>query len=192
MAEIWKDIATETDVVLMCCVDEIIRKEAFDYMRNTNYKHYSLLMPIFYCKYNYVGLQEYKSWAMGLRGDFTNPRELRDRVRVQPHEHAILHNAGWHFSYLGDEKWIKNKLKSFSHTEVNTPEVRKAIDIKDIVNTGRDLFNRPGFRWVGVDLDSYFPKTLLENKKKYKNFILQNTGNSMKDLLPYGYAEKAN
>jgi hypothetical protein len=192
MAEVWKDIATEDDVVLMCCVDEIIRKETFDYMRNTNYKHYSLLMPIFYCKYNYVGLQEYKSWAIGLRGNFNNPRELRDKVLVQPHEHAMLHNAGWHFSYLGNETWIKNKLKSFSHTEVNTPEVRKGIKVKEIVNTGRDLFNRPGFRWLPVDLNDYFPKTLLENKKPYSDFIMPDSGNDMRSIAPYGYAEKAN
>lgn len=192
MEEVWKTVAGPTDVVLMCCVDEIIRAETFEYIKSTNYKHYSLLMPIFYCKFNFLGLQEYKSWAMALRGDYSNPRELRDRVRVEESEHCVLHNAGWHFSYLGDEKWIKNKLKSFSHTEVNTAEVRKALDIKEITKTGRDLFNRPGFRWVPVDLNSYFPKSLVQNKQKYKDFIIKDCGNDMRAVLPYGYAEKAN
>jgi beta-1,4-mannosyl-glycoprotein beta-1,4-N-acetylglucosaminyltransferase len=36
----------------------------------------------------------------------------------------IIENGGWHFTYLGGEEKIKQKIESFSHQEYNNPGVK--------------------------------------------------------------------
>lgn len=43
-----------------------------------------------------------------------------------------IENAGWHFTYLMSPEQIVNKLKSFSHSEVNRPEIANIENIKDL------------------------------------------------------------
>jgi hypothetical protein len=74
---------------------------------------------------------------------------------------------------MGDTEWIKAKLKSFAHTELNKEEVLAKINVEDMMNRGvgfNPLDSRP---FVKVALDEYFPKTILENKEKYKNYIVE-------------------
>jgi hypothetical protein len=84
---------------------------------------------------------------------------------------------------MGDESWIKNKLKSFSHVECNQPHITDNLSIDDFIKSGVDFFHRGDFRWASVDLDSYFPKTILENKEKYAKFILPDSGKKVQDYF---------
>jgi hypothetical protein len=182
MSRGWKNVQDD-DVVLICCVDEMFRPEFFEYIRNTDYGHYVPKLPIFYCKFNMLGLQEYKSWAIGHRGFTSTPRELRDMDYIPGKTKTVLEHAGWHFSYMGDEEWIKNKLKSFSHVEVNQPHIIDNISIDNFINSGVDFFQRGDFKWIPVDLDLYFPKSILENKEKYAKFILPDSGNKVQNII---------
>ena len=55
----------------------------------------------------------------------------------------IIKNAGWHLSYFGNEKFIKNKLENFGHQEYNKLEFTDEKLIKERINNGNDLFDRP-------------------------------------------------
>jgi FkbM family methyltransferase len=55
----------------------------------------------------------------------------------------IIKNAGWHLSYFGNEKFIKNKLENFTHQEFNKIEFTDEKLIKERINNGNDLFDRP-------------------------------------------------
>jgi beta-1,4-mannosyl-glycoprotein beta-1,4-N-acetylglucosaminyltransferase len=62
---------------------------------------------------------------------------------------VILH-GGVHLSYYGDEQHIQEKLKSFAHWEYNKPEFTNLDHIRECVNKGLDLFNRPDQQFVYV------------------------------------------
>lgn len=58
---------------------------------------------------------------------------------------------GWHFSFLGDIRFIQNKLNSFAHQEYNTAAINSPHHIARALASGEDLFGRFGrFTWVRV------------------------------------------
>jgi hypothetical protein len=59
----------------------------------------------------------------------------------------IFDDAGWHFPDLTDKVGIQRKLVVFSHQEYNSASFLDNIDIEKTVREGRNVFDRPGFRW---------------------------------------------
>jgi beta-1,4-mannosyl-glycoprotein beta-1,4-N-acetylglucosaminyltransferase len=53
-----------------------------------------------------------------------------------------ISNGGWHLSYFGDTKFIKNKLEQFSHQEYNKEEFTNEHQIQKRINSSSDLFGR--------------------------------------------------
>ena len=50
------------------------------------------------------------------------------------HDFVIIKNGGWHFTWLGDINFIKNKLNSFAHTELNILKVNNDDFINRCIN----------------------------------------------------------
>ena len=83
----------------------------------------------------------------------------------------IFDNGGWHFNNIMTPKQISIKLKTFAHSEFSGEEYSDINIIKSKIDDKKDLFNR-GHQYISVSLDKNFPNYLLENQKKYKNFLL--------------------
>jgi beta-1,4-mannosyl-glycoprotein beta-1,4-N-acetylglucosaminyltransferase len=83
----------------------------------------------------------------------------------------IFKNGGWHFNSVMSPSEISKKLKTFAHTEFSNKKYTNIINIKKNIQSYRDLFGR-GIYYKKVNLDSSFPKYILENKKKLKKWIL--------------------
>jgi beta-1,4-mannosyl-glycoprotein beta-1,4-N-acetylglucosaminyltransferase len=81
-------------------------------------------------------------------------------------------DGGWHFSYLGGAKAIREKIEAFSHTEYldcASPE-----NIRQALSTGwkenRDLFGREMMKFQLMPDDSHLPRYLRENKTSFCNW----------------------
>ena len=83
----------------------------------------------------------------------------------------IFHNAGWHFNNVMSPELISLKLKTFAHSEFSNSRFSDVNVIKDKIENKIDLFER-GHNYKKVDLDRSFPRYLIENREKYKNYIL--------------------
>ena len=83
----------------------------------------------------------------------------------------IIENGGWHFSFLQTPKNISKKIRSFAHGEFNKAEITDENNINEKINNNEDIFNR-GHKLKRVDLDESFPKFILENKIKLKDWIV--------------------
>jgi len=55
---------------------------------------------------------------------------------------SIIKNGGWHLSYFGDAKFIKNKIENFSHQEFNHPNFTNLSKIEEKIKNVSDLYNR--------------------------------------------------
>jgi len=173
------------DIVLMCrCVDEIPRPEVIALMKTTDYSFYNLLFPAFFFKFNYMDTNvehahhsHYFAWGKAFKGNRSqgNLSPIAYFGPIPGDRSVNVHHAGWHFSYLGDEAWIKSKISNFSHSELNVPRVIDNIDIDKHIAKGEDCLDRNINSFKSVSFDSYFPKYLLENKEKYSQFILPDT-----------------
>ena len=83
----------------------------------------------------------------------------------------VFHDAGWHFNNVMSAEDISLKLKTFAHSEFSNEKFSSVEIIKDKIKKNEDLFNR-GHKYDVVNLDKKFPKYILENLDKFKEFII--------------------
>jgi hypothetical protein len=176
----WGDVQPD-DVILVSDLDEIIRPETLNFIRNTDHGYYELFLPTSYFKFNYVNVKDhYSGWAKAFRGYVCPGNSMRYSNGVPGKSKVTLHHAGWHFGWIGNEDFIKNKIKSFSHTEYNTDNILNNINIEENIKTGRvHIYPEPN-KWEIVALDDYFPKSLINNKEKYADYILPDSDKTVR------------
>ena len=82
----------------------------------------------------------------------------------------IIQNGGWHFAYLLDSQGISKKIKSFAHGEDNKKE---NTDINIIENKMKKFLHpTKGFELKKIEIDSNFPRYIIENREKLKKWII--------------------
>ncbi len=82
---------------------------------------------------------------------------------------SIITNGGWHFTYLGNEDHIRQKINSFCDRHFDVPEVTE--NISKNLEDGNDVLNRTHITYSRVDLDDSFPQYIIDNQEKYSHLI---------------------
>ena len=77
--------------------------------------------------------------------------------------------GGWHFSYIGDENKIKEKIESFAHAEFDNESVKEKI--KDRLDKNEDLLGRSEFYIAKVEVDETYPVAIINNPERYKDIL---------------------
>jgi beta-1,4-mannosyl-glycoprotein beta-1,4-N-acetylglucosaminyltransferase len=186
------------DLILISDLDEIIRPAALEYMVNSNQTLFALRMSLHNFKFNYMRVSpgQYDIWAMAGRRALikeVTPTEFR-RIRFQfmnsPYQFQndgceVIEHGGWHFGYMGSNEWLVDKARNFAHAEMNRSEFIQQIDVEKSI-AERKEWNRlnSNDKYAIVELDNYFPKTILNNQDKYSDFILNDPEAKALDLLP--------
>jgi beta-1,4-mannosyl-glycoprotein beta-1,4-N-acetylglucosaminyltransferase len=153
------------DLILICDLDEIpdikslldIKKTGLNdikyFKMDTYYYNIECKCANPTCVSKIVNFKFYKN-------NGSNPQKCRNY-----NSSNIIPNGGWHLSYFGDFNFISNKIKNFSHQELNTKEIIEKI--KDNVSNNIDLFNRPTevFVYTPKESNTYLPPNieLLDN-----------------------------
>ena len=65
---------------------------------------------------------------------------------------------------------IIKKISSFQHTEFDKEDIKNKEQIIKKINNGEDIFNR-NYYFKKVNIGDEFPKYLIKNKDKYRNWI---------------------
>ena len=150
--------ANYDDVLLICDVDEIWRKEALQFiMDNPSHALYSPKQVMAHFKMNFIckthenteKCHGYMSWSKGIKigwlkdefnfdatavkanGQFSTINEIGPRADY----HAIIQHGGWHFSWWGEWRDHLRKLDVYGHTEQDTQEVRKMMKDRSLIPT---------------------------------------------------------
>lgn len=167
-------IYEDDDVIISSDIDEIPNPEA---IKNINQwindsEHFTFQMN-FYMYYinNFVTnkwfgsrVAKYNYLKNTTLDDIRETTEDRNKITG-----SIIDGGGWHFSYLGGEEMIKNKIQSFSHTEYNTRNI--ISNISKNLEDNRDLFDRPtNFKTINITEEEY-PTHIVENKENYYYLI---------------------
>ena len=122
--------------------------------------------------YYFVNCKTNAKWRGSILTRFKNislPARLRDLRDVLPG----LPNGGWHFSYLGGADRIIDKIKAFSHTEMDRPEFTSVESVEKRIKNGQDLFCREKIdRFEFIEINPSFPADigLLIEKYPYLYF----------------------
>ena len=185
--------ASNDDIIILSDCDELLRPRTIDILKNDD--QHSLWIcrhPIFYYKFNYLLIKpsSYHVNPMAIRKkNLTTFQDLRNlMIQWAYHQPWDLNNdtvctiqhSGWHFTYFGDTAQINEKLLNFSHTEGQRLVGNYNID--DMIF--KKICWDPGVQYEHVNIDEYFPKTILNNIEKWKNYIIPNASESIKKYVP--------
>ena len=170
---------SDNDLIILSDVDEIPDLNKLNMFDKKKYAVFSQRM--FNYKLNLLNETE-SNWhgsKICLKKNLKSPQWLRnlkfkkypfwrvDKIRnIQ-----IIENGGWHFAYLQTPENIAKKIKSFAHGEYNREDFVNEGNIKKKIDSGKDIFNR-GITYKKVQIDNSFPKYIIENKEKFKNWII--------------------
>ena len=83
----------------------------------------------------------------------------------------IFKDGGWHFNNVMSPEKISLKLRTFAHSEYADSKYSSVEIIKKKIEKKIDLFER-GHEYEKIPLDNNFPKYLIDNQLKYKDYIL--------------------
>ena len=159
----------EDAIVMTSDLDEIPNPEAVEWVRD-NFNPsamYALEQRMHQYYLNVRNLSE--PWS-GTRICSMERYRLMDAETMRHSQHLCmtLPDAGWHWSFLGGEKQIEKKIRSYAHEEYDNEETIQQIAKRMLYN--EDVFNR-GFQLQTVPLDESYPKYILDNQDKLAHLI---------------------
>ena len=168
----------DNDLIILSDVDEIPDLNKLKVFDKNKYAVFSQKM--FMYKLNLLNLNE-NNWhgsKICLKKNLKSPQWLRNLKfkkypfwRIDKQKNLqIIDNGGWHFAYLQDVRNISKKIKSFAHGEFNKAEIVSEKNIELKINQGEDVLGR-GYKIKKIEIDSSYPKYIINNKDKLKNWI---------------------
>ena len=83
----------------------------------------------------------------------------------------MIFDGGWHFSFLKKPKDIAIKIKSYSHQEFYKDDFINEDKIAKRIKNKQDIFDR-NIKYEKIEIDESFPKYIVENKEKFKEWII--------------------
>jgi beta-1,4-mannosyl-glycoprotein beta-1,4-N-acetylglucosaminyltransferase len=155
------------DIVMISDVDEIPNPKVLEKIPEffQPEKIYRCLCNMYYYYFNVLKETNWRGTIISTAG-FIKNKNLNDIKNLQ--DCMLIERGGWHFSFMGGVEMIKEKIKSYSHQEYNTPQVMQ--NIADNVENNTDVLLR-GQHLQTVPIDSTYPEYLLQNIDKYKHLI---------------------
>jgi len=178
-----KKICNDDDYIFFSDPDEIPNPISLHNFK-LNKKYAIFLQKCFNYKFNLFNPYEspWEGTRVSKKKNLRSIDFLRQKVRAKNLKYKfyrfdkeknieIFNNAGWHFNNIMSPKQISLKLKTFAHSEFSGKRFSDINVIKNKIDNKTDLFER-GHVYKKVKMDSSFPKYLIENNDKYRNYIL--------------------
>ena len=131
-----------------------------------------------YYKLNLLNLTETEWYGskMCKFKDLQNPQWLRSQkvkkypfYRLDKINWNVVEDGGWHFSNIMTPINISKKIKSFAHSEFNTPEFNNIENIKKNIDLKKDLFGR-NFKFEKLLTVMIYQSMSLKIMKSFRNF----------------------
>ena len=164
------------DTILISCVDEIPKPERIAEWKDKPEKHKVFMQELSYYYLNCIDYTIEGKWdgtRMFLYKDLQTYQSPYIARFTKPD--VLIPDGGWHFSYVGDVKKIQYKLTATAHQEYNNDKFNTPEHIKKAISEGKDFLDF-GRKFRIADL-SEMPKYVQENKKKFKNILIERFAN---------------
>ena len=172
--------SSDDDLIMISDIDEIPDPNKIKIFDVKN-RYACFIQKNFQSKINLLNISD-KNW-MGTKiikkKNIKSPQWLRNIKTskpsfwkfYKPRQPQLIYDGGWHFSFLKNPKGISKKIQSYSHSEYNKSIYTDEKKIAERINNRIDIFDR-NFKYEKIDIDDTFPKYILENINKYKDWII--------------------
>ena len=107
------------------------------------------------------------NWKGSRMSSFKNIKNYSFNL-LRAQDNIDIINGGWHFSYMGGEERVKEKIKASSAIDWNNDYVINNITTK--LNNEQDVINR-GDKLIKVEIDESYPEYFIKNLNKFKYLI---------------------
>ena len=157
----------DDDIILISDADEIPNPETILKLGelDLNNNSYSLNQITYYY---YLNMFKESTWYGTKVSKYKNIKNLSlNEVRGDESLTIKIPNGGWHFSFMGGEKMVKTKMLSYSARDMANDYILSTISQN--MENNVDPFLRGGL--TKVEIDSTYPKYVLDNLDKYSQFI---------------------
>ena len=170
----------DDDLIIISDVDEIPELRKLNLFNKKN-RYAVFAQKKFDYKLNLLNETEgdWHGSKICLKKNLKSPQWLRDlKFKKYPfwridkvRDIQIIKDGGWHFSYLQSPKNLLKKISSFSHGERNKPEFANEKSIEEKIKMQKNIFDL-GFSYRKIEIDDSFPKYIIKNKEKLKEWII--------------------
>lgn len=163
------EAAQPEDKIIISDVDEIPNPEVIkQYLRDELPR--TLTQDLYYYFVNCRSDRKWDGPIMYTHGkNHMTPQELRSQARYGLNK---VENGGWHYSYLGGIKGVKEKLKTLSDAHTRIDDVGTDEDITRKIQSHRDLWDeRVSHEIVNI---SEGPPELKDFVRKYPHVLFNN------------------
>lgn len=174
-------VANSEDIILISDIDEIPNP---DYLADADSRYkagilYNFCMKwyMYYlnvrCKNEWFGTRVCRFESLKGKSIDLLRHHLENR---QEQPGPVIENGGWHFSFLGGQEQIRQKLSAYSYQGRRSRYFLMFLDfifknrIQRKIADNEDIFNK-GRKFSTVKIDSTFPKFILENQDRYSAYI---------------------
>lgn len=163
---------SDKDMAIVSDLDELINPDVLRQLRDEHIDVARLTLMNHYYYMNCRAIGADKAWSFPLVVSAQWWRDNLDISSFRPFGSVdrLIHDAGWHFSYLGGVEAISKKISSFSHTELDTPEINNAERLARVIENGEDCFDRAGHEFAFYPVGSY-PMAIQYLMRKNRNFV---------------------
>ncbi|MHA1949703.1 MAG: hypothetical protein ACW99G_06905 [Candidatus Thorarchaeota archaeon] len=162
------------DFFIVSDVDEIIRRQDIPSILEKTEEHGLIRIGMHFHAY---GINLRRGHKAGWNGPYcvTGKTLLEtkmnfDQLRRKRKEYPVFKTDGRHFSFLGSEEFIRNKLKNWGHSDVYGKEKWSSVDA--IKERKENLLDPIGRELSRIDIDDTYPTEILENMDKWEKYIL--------------------
>lgn len=155
------DIVKPGDWILHGDVDEIPLLDNVDFSLMP--AMFVFQQPCYYFYWNLYGKQWLGTQAM--RYPFSLPLSTFRSPEVRGNM-GYRFPAGWHFSWSGGAEAARHKIRSFSHTELNRPEVLD--NIEKFIAEGKVMWHDPDIKQLKKVTMNMLPKYVQEHESEYR------------------------
>lgn len=148
----------DDDIIILSDIDEIIDSRFSDKIIEKVYEHQIITIPIYFTLFylnlfsrNWGGAPNYSYRVFIMTGKKFNTlgitldelRKLGEQGKLTEEIYCLNEFAGFHHSWLGDEKFILNKLNSYSHLEhqkfTNIKYIKECLKENKSIFPGHEL-----------------------------------------------------
>jgi len=155
----------DKDIIIITDCDEIPNPKVINQIKVSGITEHihTLEMEMYY--YNLECRGKDYIWQYAKLLTYKTYNKQRDPQYIRNHGNMKIQHGGWHFSYFGDVSFIKNKIKHFSHQELNSEKYLNDVLIQTQINNCDDLFFRDN-----KNVHNFQKYPLSENKNLPKNY----------------------
>jgi beta-1,4-mannosyl-glycoprotein beta-1,4-N-acetylglucosaminyltransferase len=162
----------DEDIITITDLDEIPDPNTLLKIKNNEIKIELNTLSVDFYYYNLNSKIYNEVWNKTKIISFKKYKELSISCNSIRHiDCQYIDNGGWHLSYFGDSKFIKNKIEQFAHQEYNNDHYTNIEKIETRVKSFSDLYDRNGnIVKTSINDNTYLPP---EYDKYLTKFIVE-------------------